>query len=207
MVLQKTQAKLERELYENLIAKLQNEIKEQQEKFHKKLQFEKEIREKMEDVVRIHLGDSFLYDAKNSLAHDTLPVKLYDGPKPLCRNLLSSHGRLSTPQNRNSESVETIKEERFNSSESDNDEFSKSRHSIAQILNFEEDKAERTSPPEREEAIRPSTADVNNSVVIRSGLGNFLRWKKLYNIHYRSWRQCSNLVQTLQIEGDTDADA
>ena len=126
----------------------------------------------MEDVVRIHLGDSFLYDAKSSLANDTLPVKPYDGPKPLCRNLLSSHGRLSTPQNRNSESVETIKEEQLNTSESDNDEFSKSRHSIAQILNFEDNTAEKNLPPEKEESIRPSTADVNNSVIIKSELGN-----------------------------------
>lgn len=82
-------------MYENLVHKLQNELKEQQEKHQKRLEFERELREKMEDVVRIHLGDAFLFDAKNSLAHDTLPVvKAFESAKPLCRNLLSSHGRL-----------------------------------------------------------------------------------------------------------------
>ncbi|KAE9550748.1 hypothetical protein FO519_006049 [Halicephalobus sp. NKZ332] len=178
----KAQAKLERELYENLITKLQSELKGQQERFHRKLQFEQEMREKMEDVVRIHLGDSFLYDAKNSLAHDTLPVKPYDGPKPLCRNLLSSHGRLTTPHNKNSESVETIKEEQLDSSESDNNEFSKSRHSIAQILSFDDNPVHKNSQ-EKEQAIRPSTADVNNSVIVKSELG---RGDSAPTLHKRS---------------------
>uniref|UniRef100_A0AC34PWD3 Uncharacterized protein n=1 Tax=Panagrolaimus sp. JU765 TaxID=591449 RepID=A0AC34PWD3_9BILA len=148
----KTKAKLERQLYENLVGKLQNDLKQQQEKYHKKLQLEEEMREKMENVIKTHLGETYLFDIKNSCTNDTLPViKSFDGAKPLCRNLLSSHGRLSTPTSDTVDFIETIKEE--NPSQSD-DDLDRSRQSIAQILNFDDqDKA--VNP-------RPSTADVAN---------------------------------------------
>uniref|UniRef100_A0AC35GJT4 Uncharacterized protein n=1 Tax=Panagrolaimus sp. PS1159 TaxID=55785 RepID=A0AC35GJT4_9BILA len=99
----------------------------------------------MEDVVRIHLGDAFLFDAKNSFAHDTLPiVKSFEGVKPFCRNLLSSHGRLSTPGNTSTNFVETIEEE-------PGEERSTSQ---AEIMRIHDDGSEFHK-------IRPSTADVN----------------------------------------------
>uniref|UniRef100_A0A914Y5C5 Uncharacterized protein n=1 Tax=Panagrolaimus superbus TaxID=310955 RepID=A0A914Y5C5_9BILA len=101
----------------------------------------------MEDVVRIHLGDAFLFDAKNSFAHDTLPIgKSFEGVKPFCRNLLSSHGRLSTPGNTSTNFVETIEEE-------SGEERSTSQAEIIRIHDVESDSHK----------IRPSTADVNTN--------------------------------------------
>lgn len=90
------------------MTKLQDEIRAQQERFQKKIKFEVEINAKLEgtaqnyallyhlDLVRNELGETYLYNFKNSLARDTpLPTaNSYSDAKNMCRNLLPSGGRV-----------------------------------------------------------------------------------------------------------------
>uniref|UniRef100_A0A7E4W261 Uncharacterized protein n=1 Tax=Panagrellus redivivus TaxID=6233 RepID=A0A7E4W261_PANRE len=99
-----TKHEIDKVFYERFIEKLQTQMKDQNDSMQKRLNFEREMREKMEDVVRIHLGEKALLDAKNSLAYDMLPVsKPYQNTKPFCRSFLFEPERVPTANSKTSE--------------------------------------------------------------------------------------------------------
>uniref|UniRef100_A0A1I7SFG3 IF rod domain-containing protein n=1 Tax=Bursaphelenchus xylophilus TaxID=6326 RepID=A0A1I7SFG3_BURXY len=82
------------------ISELQSELKEQTERYQTKVKFEQEIRERMEEVIREHLGEDYLFGVRSSVARDSSASVSSNSSielKPLCRNFLPKGGRMSTP--------------------------------------------------------------------------------------------------------------
>ncbi|CAD5218627.1 unnamed protein product [Bursaphelenchus okinawaensis] len=113
----KAEAKALKETSESQIQELQSELKEQTERYQTKVKFEQEMRERMEEVIREHLGEHYLYGVRSSLARDS-SVSISSNSsielKPLCRNFLPKGGRMSTPLTDSNETLNGKQFENYN---------------------------------------------------------------------------------------------